>query len=181
MGNNYIEIEGHQLLIPDGFEALFPILSRIAEQSAKNVGSYGELVIIGNGQPVGLVLQNTWYKINTQWAISRQNGGTTPSPSDGTITANLAGMYIILTQITTQGAGSAQTFAMSNFKNGNQINGHKSTRAMNGPNTYGSITISGIEILAPGDVIDARIICTSAANQSPVVTDANFLIARIGD
>ena len=96
--------------------------------------------------------------------------------ANGRLTAGIAQRYETICTVAFTSAAAPNRLVFQLFKNGNPLSEHVAvtwTDTATYPNT---VTITGLDDLVPGDVIDLRVACTTAADVTILVTDCNFAI-----
>jgi hypothetical protein len=121
-----------------------------------------------------LTATGTWYPITNGWTAGEQNN-VVLGPT-GSISPNSTGEYQTLAAIAFTSGASPNTIQFGIFKNNSLITDHVAfswTDTATYPNT---VTISGIDHIVAGDVLDVRARCTTAGSITITVTDCNFNI-----
>jgi len=137
--------------------------------------TFGELIIDASATPTAIPTQNT-FVIVTGWTADQTSLVTLDGPN-GTITPTVGAEYEThCTFDFSCTAGHRYKFQL--FKNGNPIAGHGRTMGTVGVSDM-SGAISGIDVLAPGDVLTLRVTSTTHSADSVIVENANFSIAAI--
>ena len=139
--------------------------------------AYGELIIDNNAVAQTLTVQNQWYKINGAW-IASENNGVTLDPGNGQMTPTVGGAFqtIIAMSVTTPNAN--HTFEFSVFKNGLIIQDHNGIQKLQS-NAIVMMTLTGLAVLAAGDVVDVRARCTDTGGQDITIQFANYNIFAV--
>jgi hypothetical protein len=141
--------------------------------------AYGELVITGNAVATSLPTTGDWVKVAAGWAPDEVNGVTLDAGA-GTMTVVQAGAYQTLCAIAFTSADTPQTVEFGIFKNGALIPDHLVVSWTDTDTYPNTLTITGIDGLSTGDVLDLRARCTTADSVALTVTEANFNIFTIG-
>lgn len=138
----------------------------------------GEITLTGNAAATVLVVQNAWLPFATTagWAADLAPQHMTLNLPAGTISPNLSGRFFMAATVAFTSPAGPELIEFAMFKNGAPIPDHiavtwTDTNAF--PNT---VTLTGIDDIAAGDVVDLRARCTTAPNISVTVTDCNFSV-----
>jgi hypothetical protein len=137
--------------------------------------AFAEIDILSNVTATTLTSQNTWYQVSNGWSqgvITPVN--TTVNATNGTITANVAASFQMLCALSFTTAAAPNVIQFGLFKNGALDAGQEITTWTESTTYANSITISGMDTLNVGDVMDLRARCTTAAGIAITVSMANF-------
>lgn len=127
-----------------------------------------------------LTSQNTYYSLS-QWTQNEPSTpGVTPDFSAGTLTIDSGGWYQIVFSASLQ-LQNSHSYELALFVNGVLHNNGKSqfTTAALPASPILNLNIGDVNKFAPGDVLDVRIQCTSAAGATVAVLQANFFAVSV--
>ena len=141
-----------------------------------NYGSYGELWKKNSTFVIQIPTANVYIPIN-DW-----NGGdfykNVNDPDNNSIIIGEPGAYAVVASISFTGSAN-QDFDFQIFANGVELP-HTHNRRNSGTGGFGSVSISGLDRLITGDVVDLRVEDTTAANKNITIVNANLSVYRVG-
>lgn len=138
----------------------------------------GELSLTAQAAPLTLTNQNQFYLIN-QWNSIANQVNATGNLGSGSITVGTAGWWKLAVVLSGFGDAGSPTYEFSVFINGVEHTNAKVQQVMNTGTTQ-SWSISDVNQLNAGDVVDVRVRCTTAAGKQITLVLGNFILFRIG-
>lgn len=152
--------------------------SALAGLTVLAVAPYAEMYIHDNANPETLTLQNTWYKVTDTWTADDLYGFSADIPNAQLI-CHAQGIYHVTTQINFQATPNA-SFQFAIFLNGVEQVDLAAHSIMRGVSQTISVPILGVVALIPGDILDLRVQCVSAAGTTVTVIHVNLTLHAIG-
>lgn len=146
--------------------------------AANGVGASAENHLAGNATATTMPVQNTFVPVaSSGWSSDIAPRGMTTSAASGAITSQTAGRFWIICSLAFTSGAAPQTVQFQVFKNGSPLISHSATTWTDTAAFPNTVSMTGLDDLAPGDVLDLRVRCTTAAGIAITVTDANLSIA----
>lgn len=139
---------------------------------------FGELSVSENAVAMALATQGQFYLV-TQWDTVANANGTTPSVANHNIRIDQSGWWKLIATMCGTGDAGSPTYEFSVFVNGVEHGNARVEQTMNS-GTQQSWTISDLNYLQAGDVVDIRVRCLTSANKNITITDGNLTLFRIG-
>lgn len=140
--------------------------------------SSAEITILTGVTPLTLTLADTFYQLGADWTADLSPINASIDTAAGTITAGIATRIRTDCAISYTSGSATSTLVFQVFKNGSPLPSHLQTTWADTVTFPNSITIVGLDDVAPGDVLDVRVKCTTGAGLVLLVTFANFSVAN---
>ena len=158
--------------------------TRIVDLESKVIGC---LYIKDNATSIALAVQNTWYKITTNWVEKSNvsnNAGYVVANGEMFPTKAGARTYKVEANISYSG-DSSDTFEISLFRYDSielteyELLGTKIERKLGVSGDVGAISLGSPLSLDSNDILYLKARCTNGANSNITITNANFNIIEV--
>ncbi len=153
---------------------------KITPITLSGMPAYGEITLTDNATATVMTNQNEAYPVAGAWGDDVAGASVAYDLTAGTLTIlpGGAGLYLTICSLAFTSGAAPETVKFGLFKNGNPIPDHVAVSWTDTTTYPNSVTVSGIDNIAPGDVIDLRVTCLTAEGISVTVTNCNFSIIR---
>ena len=137
--------------------------------------AYGEMIVLANNS--GQALTNQLQPLRVAWGKDQAGYNVIVNPDAGTLSPTVGGQYRI-EYVASVGESAADVVHLQELKNDAAIPTH--IAAFVASTTVSNVTVSGIDHLKPGDVIQIAAQDLTADASTLTVYFANFTIVKVG-